>query len=53
MVQRNRKVRIPLKIEEDRYSSSGGSRPSEKGGPGHPDPEIRGRGGLKKLFSFF
>ena len=27
--------------------SSGGSRLSEKGGPGHPDPEKRG-GGLKK-----
>ena len=24
---------------------SGGSRPSDEGGPGHPDPEIRGRGG--------
>ena len=24
---------------------SGGSRPSDKGGDGHPDPEIRGVGG--------
>ena len=32
---------------------SGGSRPSDKGGPGHPDPEIRGEGGWspKKFFS--
>ena len=32
---------------------SGGSRPSDEGGPGHPDPEIRGRGGgggSKKFF---
>ena len=33
---------------------SGGSRPSDEGGPGHPDPEIRGRGGgggvQKKFF---
>ena len=30
---------------------SGRSRPSDKGGPGHPDPEIRGRGGgVKKSF---
>ena len=28
---------------------SGGSRPSDKGGPCHPDPEIRG-GGLRKKF---
>ena len=26
------------------YHYSGGSRPSDKGGPGHPDPEIRGGG---------
>ena len=38
-------------------NSSGGSRPSDKGGPGHPDPEIRVGGGggrgtvLKKFFS--
>ena len=32
---------------------SGGSRPSDKGGPGHPDPEMREGGGgrLKKFFS--
>ena len=30
--------------------TSGGSRPSDKGG-GDPDPEIRGGGGLKKNFS--
>ena len=30
---------------------SGVSRPSDEGGPGHPDPEIRGRGGgFKKSF---
>ena len=29
---------------------SGGSRPSDKGGGGHPDPEIRGGPGLKKIF---
>ena len=29
---------------------SGGSRPSDKGGPGHPVPEIRGRRDLKKMF---
>ena len=29
---------------------SGGSRSSDKGGPGHPVPEIRGRRVLKKLF---
>ena len=32
---------------------SGGSSPSDEGGPGHPDPEIRGRGGgggFKKSF---
>ena len=32
---------------------SGRSRPSDKGGPGHPDLEIRGRGGQKKLLVFF
>ena len=26
------------------YHYSGRSRPSDKGGPGHPDPEIRGGG---------
>ena len=30
--------------------NSGGSRPSYKGGPGHPDPEIRAGGGLQKIF---
>ena len=44
----------------DRYSLnyfrtifSGGSRPSDKagGGGGHPDPKIRGVGGLQKHFS--
>ena len=30
---------------------SGGSSPSDEGGPGHPDPEIgRGGGGQKKFF---
>ena len=31
---------------------SGGSRPSDKGGPGHPDPEMRGGGGgsVSKIF---
>lgn len=29
---------------------SGGSCPSDEGGPGHPDPGIRGRGGFKKSF---
>ena len=29
---------------------SGRSRPSDKGGPGHPVPEIRGRRVLKKFF---
>ena len=32
---------------------SGGSRPSDKGGAGHPDSEIRGGGGFKKFFSQF
>ena len=33
-------------------SCSGRSRPSDKGGPSHPDPEIRrGGGGLKKKSS--
>ena len=34
---------------------SGGSSPSDEGGPGHPDPEIRGRGGgvQKKFFRTF
>ena len=34
-------------------TSSGGSRPSDKGGRGggHPDPEIRGTPGLQKTFS--
>ena len=31
--------------------NSGGSRPSYKGGPGHPDPEIRGGAVSKKFFS--
>lgn len=32
--------------------TSGGSRPSDRGawGGGHPDPEIRGRSGLKNQF---
>ena len=30
--------------------NSGGSRPSYKGGPGHPDPEIRGGGAVSKKF---
>ena len=29
---------------------SGGSRPSDKGGPSHPDPEIRGGGCPKRIF---
>ena len=29
---------------------SGGSTPSDKGGPDHPDPEIRGEGVSKKIF---
>ena len=29
---------------------SGGSRPSDKGGAGHPDPEIRGGGADSKIF---
>ena len=36
------------------FISSGRFRPSDKAGPGHPDPEIRGggrRGGLRILFS--
>ena len=32
---------------------SGGSSPSDEGGPGHPDPEIRGRGGGGFKKSFF
>ena len=32
-------------------SVSGGSRPSDNGGPGHPDPEIKWGGGLKKFCS--
>ena len=32
---------------------SGGSSPSDEGGPGHPDPEIRGRGGGGGKKSFF
>ena len=34
-------------------SVSGGSRPSDNGGPGHPDPEIKLGGGAvsKKFFS--
>ena len=31
---------------------SGGSKPPDKGGPGHPDPKIRG-GGLQKDFFRF
>ena len=31
---------------------SGGFRPPEKGGPGHPDPEIR-RGAVSKIFFRF
>ena len=31
---------------------SGGSRPSDKGGGGHPDPEIRRRGPVSKTFFF-
>ena len=33
-------------------TTSGGSTPSERGGggSGHPDPEIRGGPGLKKIF---
>ena len=30
---------------------TGGSPPSNKGGGGHPDPEIRGRAGLNSFFS--
>ena len=30
-------------------NSIGESRPSDKGGPGHPDPEIRGGGGGRSL----
>ena len=30
--------------------SSGGSRPSDKAGAGHPDPEIRGAPASKKIF---
>ena len=29
---------------------SGGSRPSDKGGAGHPDSEIRGGGRIQKIF---
>ena len=29
------------------FNCSGGSRPSGVGGGGHPDPEIRGEGGLQ------
>ena len=36
------------------YVCSGGFRPSDKGGGGggggHPDPDIRGGAGLKKIF---
>ena len=35
------------------YVCSGGFRPSDKGGEGgggHPDPDIRGGAGLKKIF---
>ena len=35
------------------YTCSGRSRPSDKGGPGHPDPEIRVRvrgPGLEQIF---
>ena len=38
-------------IELCTYKVSGGSRPSDKGGPGHPDPEMKGGDGLKKSFS--
>ena len=31
---------------------SGASRPSAKGAPGHPDPEIRERKGFSKKFLF-
>ena len=39
-------------LEKTMVSVSGGSRPSDNGGPGHPDPEIKwgGGGGLKKIF---
>ena len=36
------------KFEDMKYS--GGSRPSDKGGPGHPDPEIGGGGCSQKCF---
>ena len=41
-------------IELCTYKVSGGSRPSDKGEPGHPDPEMKGGGGgerpPKKVF---
>ena len=41
-----------LKIDFERcYGTSSGYRPSDKGGSGHPDPEIAAEGrGLKKNF---
>ena len=39
---------VPSSNSRPRFS--GGSRPSDKGGPGHPDPEIRGERSQKKNF---
>ena len=42
-----------LKIEFERcYGTSSGYRPSDKGGSGHPDPEIVGGGAVSKKFFF-
>ena len=39
-------------LEKTIVSVSGGSRPSDNGGPGHPDPEIKWGGPVwKKIFS--
>ena len=42
-----------LKIDFERcYGTSSGYRPSDKGGSGHPDPEIAGGGGAPSQKNF-
>jgi len=42
---------IPVADPDLQIRGSRSFRPSDKGGPGHPDPEIRGAPGLKIFFS--
>ena len=43
-------ISFTLFLHQNSRLNSGGSRPSDKRGGSHPDPEIRGGGGLKKNF---